>query len=98
MRDLIRTRKQAMDALKVARQQLPGFLLRHGLRYRNGRYRTRRHRRRLTEPRRFRSPHQQRAFEELKRVIDRIEARVATPDQAIEAAVMDPLVDSRRCG
>lgn len=41
MRDLIRTRKQAMDALKVAKQQLLSFLLRHGLRYRNGSYWTR---------------------------------------------------------
>lgn len=42
MRDLIRTRKQAMDALKVAKQQLQSFLLRHGLRYRNGKYWTKR--------------------------------------------------------
>jgi membrane AbrB-like protein len=33
MRDLIRTRKQAMSALKVAKQQLLSFLLRHGLRF-----------------------------------------------------------------
>ena len=38
MRDLIRTRKQAMDAVKVAKQQLLSFLLRHGLRYENGSY------------------------------------------------------------
>ena len=100
MRDLIRTRKQTMDALKVARQQLLSFLLRHGLRYRNGRYRTRRHRRWLTEPRRFRSPHQHLAFEELKRAINQIEARVATLAQAIEAAIKGwhfaPVVDALR--
>ncbi len=100
MRDLIRTRKQTMDALKVARQQLLSFLLRHGLRDRNGSYWTRRHRRRLTEPCRFRSPHQHRAFEELKRAINQIEARVATPDQAIEAAIKGwhfaPVVDALR--
>ena len=45
MRDLIRTRKQAMDAVKVAKQQLLSFLLRHGLRYENGSYWTKRHRR-----------------------------------------------------
>jgi transposase len=33
MRDLIRTRKQSLDALKIAKQQLQSFLLRHGLRY-----------------------------------------------------------------
>jgi transposase len=32
MRDLIRARKQAIEALKVAKQQLLSFLLRHGLR------------------------------------------------------------------
>lgn len=31
MRELIRTRKQAKDAVKVAKQQLLSFLLRHGL-------------------------------------------------------------------
>lgn len=45
MRDLIRTRKQTVDALKVAKQQLLSFLLRHGLRYTNGSYWTKRHRR-----------------------------------------------------
>ena len=84
----------------MARQQLLSFLLRHGLRYRNGSYWTRRHRRRLTEPRRFRSPHQHLAFEELKRAINQIEARVATLDQAIEAAIKGwhfaPIMDALR--
>ena len=62
MRDLIRTRKQALDALKTAKQQLLSFLLRHGLRYENGQYWTQRHRRWLAELRRFRFPHQQLAF------------------------------------
>lgn len=53
MRDLIRTRKQTVDALKVAKQQLLSFLLRHGLRYRNGSYWTKRHRRWLAELRKF---------------------------------------------
>ncbi len=38
MRDLIRARKQAMDAVKTAKQQLLSFLLRHGLRYENGKH------------------------------------------------------------
>jgi len=72
MRDLIRTRKQTVDALKVAKQQLLSFLLRHGLRYRNGSYWTKRHRRWLAELRKFPYPHQQVAFEELKRAIDQM--------------------------
>lgn len=70
MRDLIRTRKQAMDAVKVAKQQLLSFLLRHGLRYENGSYWTKRHRRWLAELRRCRFSHLQLAFEELKRAVD----------------------------
>lgn len=100
MRDLIRTRKQAMDALKVAKQQLQSFLLRHGLRYQNGKYWTKRHRRWLAELRRFPYPHQQLAFEELKRAIDQIETRVATLDGAIEDAIpgwyFSPVVDALR--
>ncbi len=100
MRDLIRTRKQAMDAVKVAKQQLLSFLLRHGLRYQNGSYWTKRHRRWLAELRRFRVPHQQLAFEELKRAVDQSEARVATMDKAIEEAIQTwrfaPVVDALR--
>jgi len=100
MRDLIRTRKQAMDARKVAKQQLLSFLLRHGLRYRNGKYWTKRHRRWLAELRRFPYPHQQLAFEELKRAIDQIETRVATLDKTIDEAVPQwhfaPVVDALR--
>lgn len=100
MRDLIRTRKQAIDAVKVAKQQLLSFLLRHGLRYENGSYWTKRHRRWLAELRRFRFSHQQLAFEELKRAVDQTEARVATLDPAIEAAVPSwrfaPVVDALR--
>ncbi|MFG5379574.1 IS110 family transposase [Yoonia sp. R2-816] len=100
MRDLIRTRKQAKDAVKVAKQQLLSFLLRHGLKYQNGKYWTQRHRRWLAELRRFSYPHQQLAFEELKRTIDQCEARVMTLDQAIDDAIphwhFAPLVDALR--
>ena len=100
MRDLIRTRKQAVDALKVAKQHLQSFLLRHGLSYRNGIYWTKRHRRWLAELRRFPYPHQQLAFEELKRAIDQIEVRVATLDKTIEKVVVRwrfaPVVDALR--
>lgn len=100
MRDLIRTRSQAMDAVKVAKQQLLSFLLRHGLRYEQGSYWTMRHRRWLAELRRFRFAHQQLAFEELKRAIDQTETRVATLDQMIDEAVLSwrfaPVVDALR--
>lgn len=100
MRDLIRTRKQAKDAVKVSKQQLLSFLLRHGLRYQNGKYWTMRHRRWLAEMRRFPYPHQQLVFEELKRAIVQCEARVATLDQAIEEAIPQwdfaPIVDALR--
>ncbi|KIC35151.1 transposase [Ruegeria sp. ANG-R] len=100
MRDLIRTRKQTMDAVKVSKQQLLSFLLRHGLRYENGGYWTQRHRRWLAELRRFRVSHQQLAFEELKRAIDQAEARIVTLDQAIEDAIpgwhFAPVVDALR--
>lgn len=58
MRDLIRTRKQALEALKIAKQQLLSFLLRHGLRYDRPTYWTKIHWRWLNELRRFRYPHQ----------------------------------------
>jgi len=44
MRDLIRTGKQAVDAMEVARQRLLGFPLRNGLRYEVGKYWTQRRR------------------------------------------------------
>ena len=83
MRDLIRTRHQSMSALKSAKQQLLSFLLHHGLRYSNGGYWTKRHRRWLAELRKFPYPHQQLAFEELKRTIDQLEARINTLDLTI---------------
>jgi transposase len=100
MRDLIRTRKQAKDAVKVSKQQLLSFLLRHGLRYQNGKYWTMRHRRWLAEMRRFPYPHQQLVFEELKRAIVQCEARVATLNQAMKEAIPQwhfaPTVDALR--
>lgn len=86
MRDLFRTRKRAMDAVKVAKQQLLNFLLQHGLRYENGSHWTKRHRRWLAELRHFQCSHQQLAFEELKRAVDQTETRVATLDRANDEA------------
>ncbi len=59
MRDLIRTRKQALEALKIAKQQLLSFLLRHGLRYERPTYWTKMHWRWINELRKFCYPHQQ---------------------------------------
>jgi len=58
MRDLIRAQKQVMGAVETAKQQLLSFLLRHGLRYENGKHWTQRHRRWLAEKRRFHFAHQ----------------------------------------
>jgi transposase len=87
MRDLIRTRKQAMSALKVAKQQLLSFLLRHGLRFDRPTRWTKIHWRWINELRKFRYPYQQLAFEEMKRAIRQIDERVATLDQAIADTV-----------
>lgn len=100
MRDLIRSRKQSLDALKIAKQQLQSFLLRHGLRYTRPTYWTKMHWRWINDLRKFRFPHQQLAFEELKRTIRQIEERISTLDKAIEDAVKDwrfgDLVDALR--
>lgn len=100
MRDLIRTRKQAVDALKVAKQQLLSFLLRHGLRFDRPSRWTKIHWRWINELRKFKYPHQQFAFEELKRAIRQIEERVSSLDQIIADAIpswyFGPVVDSLR--
>jgi transposase len=100
MRDLIRTRKQAMSALKVAKQQLLSFLLRHGLRFDRPTRWTKIHWRWINELRKFRYPYQQLAFEEMERAIRQIDERVATLDQAIADTVaawrFGPVVDALR--
>jgi transposase len=50
MRDLVRTRHSAMEAVRRARQQLLSFLLRHGRVYPTRRHWTRGHRRWLASP------------------------------------------------
>ena len=86
--------------MKTVKMQLLSFLLRHGLRYENGGYWTKRHRRWLSELRRFRFYHQQLVFEELKRTVNQTEERVARFDTAIAAALPDwhfaPVVDALR--
>ncbi|WP_171021809.1 hypothetical protein [Parasedimentitalea maritima] len=51
------------------------------------RYWAKRHRRWLVQLRKFPYLHQQIAFEELKRAIDQIGARIATLNQTIETAI-----------
>lgn len=100
VRDLIRARKQAMEAVKIAKQQLLSFLLRHGIRYPKPTYWTKNHWRWLNEMRKFPYPHQQLAFEEMKRAIREIEERVVRLDQAIDETVptwhFGPVVDALR--
>lgn len=100
MRDLIRVRKQTLDALKVAKQQLLSFLLRHGLRYDRPTRWTKSHWRWINELRRFNYPHQQIAFEELKHAVHHINDRLATLNKTIEEAIsawrFRPVVDALR--
>lgn len=82
VRDLIRARKQATDALKVAKMQLLSFLLRHGLKYPRH-YWTVSHWRWLNELRKFPYPHQQMAFEDMKRTIRNHLERIDSYNEAI---------------
>lgn len=74
-----------MEVLKIAKQQLLSFLLRHD----RPSYWTKIHWRWINELRKFRHPYQQSAFEELKRTIRQIEERISMLDQTIEDAVKD---------
>lgn len=100
MRDLIRARHQAKEFLKAAKQQLLSFLLRHGLRYPGKTRWSKLHWRWLNELGKFAYPHQQLAFEEYKRAIRQIEARIATLEAAITEAVgpwhFGPVVEALR--
>jgi transposase len=74
MRDLCRARQAAVEALRRARQQVLGFLLRHGRIYADGKHWTRKHRFWLAAQR-FEHPAQQIAFEELVQAMDETKAR-----------------------
>jgi transposase len=74
MRDLCRTRQAAMEALRRARQQVLGFLLRHGRVYSGGGHWTRKHRLWLSAQR-FDHPARQIAFEELVQAVEEAQAR-----------------------
>jgi transposase len=74
MRDLCRARQAAVEALRRARQQVSGFLLRHGRIYADGKHWTRKHRFWLATQR-FEHPARQIAFEELVQAMDETKAR-----------------------
>jgi transposase len=74
MRDLSRARQAAVEALRRARQQVSGFLLRHGRVYAEGKHWTRKHRLWLAAQR-FEHPARQIAFEELVQAMDETKAR-----------------------
>jgi len=74
MRDLCRARQAAVESLRRARQQVSGFLLRHGRVYSNGAHWTRKHRLWLAAQR-FEHPARQIAFEELVQAMDEAQAR-----------------------
>lgn len=85
MRDLIRARMAAVEAVRRTRQQLLSFLLRHGRIYKDGiKHWTKRHRRWLGDQR-FDHPAQQIAFEEYNRAIEQAEDRRVRLERQIEA-------------
>lgn len=85
MRDLVRARISAVEAVRRTRQQLLSFLLRQGRAYKaNGKHWTRSHRRWLGEQR-FDHPAQQIAFEEYNRAIEQAEDRRMRIERQIEA-------------
>jgi transposase len=85
MRDLIRARIAAVEAVRRTRQQLLSFLLRHGRIYKDGiKHWTKRHRRWLGDQR-FDHPAQQISFEEYNRAIEQAEDRRVRLERQIEA-------------
>jgi transposase len=74
MRDLCRARQASVEVLRRARQQVSGFLLRHGRIYAEGKHWTRKHRSWLAAQR-FEHPARQIAFEELVQAMDEAAAR-----------------------
>lgn len=84
MRDLVRARISAVEAVRRARQQLLSFLLRHGRPYKGrGQHWTKAHRRWLGDQR-FDHPAQQIAFEEYNPAIEQAEDRRVRIERQIE--------------
>lgn len=98
MRDLVRARHSAMDAVRRARQQLLSFLLRHGRIYPTERHWTRAHRRWLAEQR-FEHAAQQIVREELIQAVEQAIARRNRLEQQMIALVpswsLQPMVTAQ---
>jgi transposase len=86
MRDLVRARHAAMEAVRRMRQQLLSFLLRHGRIYPIKQHWTRAHRRWLAEQS-FEHPAQQIVFEELIQAVEQAMARRDRLEQQMIALV-----------
>jgi len=86
MRDLVRGREDAKNAEKKAKQQLGGFLLRHGKRYEGGKPWSRAHRRWLGDQS-FAHPAQQIAFQEYAAAVEQCQERVKRLTEQIQARV-----------
>lgn len=87
MRDLTRCREDAKEMQRKARQQLGGFLLRHGRRFNDGDAWTGKHHQWLTSQR-FASPVQETVFQDYLGQVDQLTARVDELDAAIRKAAM----------
>src|SRR5689334_23951072 len=88
MRDLVRARTAAMEAVRRARQQLQGFLLRHGRVFAGRRAWSPAHRRWLAGLR-FEHPAQQVVLQEQLDVIDEAERRRDRLDEQIRTSARD---------
>ena len=86
VRDLARARETAMRDLKVKRQQLLSFLLRHGRSFPDGRHWTKMHARWLTAQR-FTHPAQQIVFQDQMEAINAAQIRLATLEQQLRDIV-----------
>jgi len=96
VRDLARARKTAMRDLKVKRQQLLYFLLRHGHSFPGGRHWTKTHARWLTAQ--FVHPAQQVVFPDQIEAIDAAQVRLRALEQQLRDIVptwtMAPVVEA----
>jgi len=86
VRDLARARETAMRDLKIKRQQLLSFLLRHGRSYPDGKNWTKMHARWLTAQK-FTHPAQQIVFQDQIEAINAAQARVTALEQQLRDIV-----------
>ena len=98
MRDLMRCREDAKASQRQARQQLNGYLLRHGRVYVEGEKKWTHRFFRWLETLKFESPIQQIVFQDYVDTVAQTTARVASLDKQIEEAVqgwaLQPVVEA----